>query len=107
MTQNYDLRDAARQLRQVAPSSPGSRGRPPQENGERLATIARGTDEQLRLSWAEYNGANFLNLRVWKRIEDGWWPERGKGLTVRMNELADFAEGVAAAMDAARKNKAG
>ena len=95
-----DLRGAASRLRnKTAPERP--RAGPPEENGVRLATIARGEDEELRLSWSEYNGRNFLNVRIWKRREDGWWPEKGKGMTVRLRELADFAEGVAKAVDMA------
>ena len=95
-----DLRGAAARLREkTVPER--QRGAPPEENGVRLATIRRSEDEELRLAWAEYNGAHFLNIRLWKRFELGWWPEKGKGLTVRRRELAGFAEGVAKAVDMA------
>jgi hypothetical protein len=96
-----DLRDTASRLREkMQPER--AKSVPPEENGVRLATIARGEDEELRLSWAEYNGRPFLNIRVWKKAEDGtWWPEKGKGLTVRVRELPDFAEGMAKAMELA------
>ena len=56
----------------------------PVENGERLVTIARNDNDELRLNWAEYNGHNFLNVRVWTQSDDGqWFPHRDKGLTVR------------------------
>jgi len=67
----------------------------PVENGERLATIPRRGGDELRLSWAEYNGHNFLNVRVWhKGDNDNWFPYPEKGLTVRLAELDDFAEGI-------------
>ncbi len=96
-----DLRQAAGRLRtQLRPSD-----RPrtaPEENGERLATIPRSEGEELRLNWSEYNGHHFLNIRLWAQGDDGtWWPQKDKGLTVRVRELADFAEGVAAAVDRA------
>jgi hypothetical protein len=48
-------------------------------------------------------GRNFLSLRVWNRREGGWWPDKEKGLTVRLRELADFADGVAKAVELAAK----
>jgi len=56
----------------------------PVENGERLATIPRRDGDELRLSWAEYNGHNFLNVRVWHKDDNGTsFPYRDKGLTPR------------------------
>lgn len=93
-----ELSQAAARLREKLAPEPKRTG-PPEENGARLATIKRGDDEELRLSWAQYNGRNFLNIRVWKKGEDGaWWPEKSKGMTVRVRELADFADGVGMAV---------
>lgn len=76
---------------------------PPADTGKRLATIQRGDDEELRVSWAEYEGRPFLSLRVWKRDRSGsWWPDKARGLTVRVRELAAFVEGVAAAVGEAK-----
>jgi hypothetical protein len=96
------LRDAADALRQKTAPKTSDR-KPPEENGIRLATIPRGEDEELRLSWAEYNGRNFLNIRMWHRQESGWWPDKSKGMTVRVHELPDFAEGIAQAIDKAKE----
>jgi len=75
----------------------------PVENGERLATIPRRDGDELRLSWAEYNGHNFLNVRVWHKDDNGTsFPYRDKGLTVRLAELDDFAEGIQKALTMAR-----
>jgi len=74
----------------------------PVENGERLVTIQRHEGDELRLNWAEYNGHHFLNIRVWTQGDDGQlFPHRDKGLTVRVAELADFAEGVEMALQRA------
>ena len=96
-----DLRQAAGQLRtQLHPTDQPRSA--PEENGERLATISRSEGEELRLNWSEFNGHHFLNLRIWAQGDDGaWWPQKDKGLTVRIRELADFAEGVAVALDRA------
>lgn len=96
------LREAAGRLQ--ARQSPERA--PPEENGERLVTIQRGEDEEVRLSWATYNGRPFLNVRVWKKDDAGaWWPEKSKGLSVRVKELPAFAEGLAQAMDRAIKER--
>ena len=88
-----NLRTGAERLRSQL--SPGA-GKPPEENGVRLATIKRGSDEELRLSWAEYNNRHFVNIRIWQRLDEGWWsPKKDTGLTVRLHELAAFADGIA------------
>lgn len=84
-----------------------ARRAPPEENGVRLATIPRSDDEELRLSWAEYNGRHFLNVRMWTKSGEGWFPQKDKGLTVRLHELADFADGIAKAVDLASQGGRG
>jgi len=96
-----NLRASAQGLRQAYPQRPAASA--PVDTGKRLATIPRGDAEELRVSWAEYEGRPFLSLRVWKKDSSGsWWPDKAKGLTVRVRELADFVDGVAAAVDEAR-----
>lgn len=97
----FDLRAVAERLRKMPKKAGQQRSGPPEENGVRLATIPRSDGEELRLSWAEYNGRHFLNVRIWTKGDGGWWPDKTKGLTVRVRELADFAEGVAKAVDMA------
>lgn len=73
---------------------------PPVDTGERLATIRRSDSEELRVSWAEYEGHHFLSLRMWTQDIDGdWWPDKTKGCTVRPRDLPAFAEGIAKALD--------
>jgi len=55
----------------------------PVENGERLATIPRRDGDELRLSWAEYNGHNFLNVRVWHKDDFGVGQPKKNGASGR------------------------
>jgi len=76
--------------------------RAPEENGVRLATIPRRDGDELRVNWSEYQGHNFVNLRVWREGSEGqWYPVKEMGLTIRRAELADFAEGVGKAVELA------
>jgi hypothetical protein len=69
----------------------------PQESGERVATFARHGGEELRVNLAEYEGHPYLSLRVWAPGTDGQlWPVRGKGLSVKLREVASLAEVLAA-----------
>jgi hypothetical protein len=64
----------------------------PQESGERVATFTRHGGEELRVNLAEYEGHPYLSLRVWAPGQDGQlWPVRGKGLTVKLREVAGLA----------------
>ena len=96
-----DLRASAAALRTQQATAMAPR-LAPEERGERLATIARGEDEQLRLAWDEFNGAPYLSIRVWRSENGTWWPDKTKGCSVRVRELGDFAEGIAAAIDRAQ-----
>jgi hypothetical protein len=103
MSTGRDLRATVAQLRagnaMFAPK-PGDPRTAPVDTGERLATLERSDSEQVRVSWAEYEGKPFLSIRLWTRGADGqWWPDKTKGITVRVRELATFAEGVAAALE--------
>jgi hypothetical protein len=66
---------------------------PPQETGERLLTFPRPDGAELRVSLDEFNGHNFISLRVWEPARDGsgvMWPTK-KGVTVRLRECGDLA----------------
>lgn len=67
---------------------------PPAETGRRLAAFPRNRgEEELRVNLAEFNGHEYLSLRVWSRGSDGnWWPVRGKGVSVRLSEIGELAE---------------
>jgi hypothetical protein len=60
---------------------------PPDDLGERLATISRGRDEELRVRLKEYEGHPFISLEKWQRDGQGrWWPQKGS-VSVRTKEL--------------------
>jgi hypothetical protein len=67
---------------------------------EVLATLRRGHREELRVSLAEYEGHPFVSIRVWAPGQDGrLYPVRGKGVSVRVRELADVADALRLAAD--------
>lgn len=66
----------------------------PPDKGLVLAEIERGAEGSLVLAWATYEGKPYLNLRVWSR--DGW-PQRGKGVSIRLRELEPLLRGLLAA----------
>jgi Transcriptional Coactivator p15 (PC4) len=98
-----DLRSRAQSLRGMLPSRRDSRP-PPEENGQRLATINRGKGEELRVNWSTYEGKPFLSIRQWNQNDDGqWWPDKARGVTIRIRELSDFAEALSQALDLAQE----
>jgi hypothetical protein len=106
MSTTDDLRGRAARLRGQLPPPPNG-GHPPEDTGRRLATCPRGHGEELRISWCEYEGNPYLNLRIWKRdqFQRGWWPDK-RGLAIRVRELPDLAEALAAALDLAAEHRA-
>jgi hypothetical protein len=100
-----DLRDRAQQLREQLPRRRG--GAPPEERGRRLATLARGKGEEIRISWDSYEGRPYLSLRLWSQDDGGgWWPTK-VGFTVRIRELPDVAAAIAEALDLAEEHLGG
>ena len=97
-----DLRTRADRLRRAIP--PQRRAEPPKENGERLATIDRSHEEQIRINWCTYEGKPYVSIRLWTRSRDGsWWPDGKRGLSIRIREIADLAEAVAECIDRAER----
>jgi len=94
-----NLNSLAARLRDF--QAPLNTRRAPEENGVRLATIPRRDGDELRVNWSEYKDHNFVNLRVWREGSEGWFPVKEMGLTIRLAELADFAEGIGKAVELA------
>ena len=67
----------------------------------RLATLRRGRDGELRLTWEENQGSPFFRFRVWAWSEWGLSPTR-KSVTIRAKELPDLLEGLLAAAEELR-----
>lgn len=90
-----------RNPRYPAPEAPARDDRqgPPEDRGERLATLPRGQGEELRVSLDEYEGRPYISLRVWAIGQDGsWWPTK-KGCSVRIREITDVAQALMRAND--------
>jgi hypothetical protein len=72
----------------------------PSDDGVKLGTVSRGADKELRIRAKEFNGHPFIDVREWSRqaADQDWWPVKGRGVTIKMREVAD----VIAALEAAR-----
>ena len=54
-----------------------------------IVVVPRGNASQLRISFDEYKNRKYLSLRVWNKLETGWYPDGRKGVTVRLGEIKD------------------
>jgi hypothetical protein len=72
----------------------------PTDDGVKLGTVLRGPDKELRIRAKEFNGHPFIDVREWSRqaADQAWWPVKGRGVTIKLREVAD----VIAALEAAR-----
>lgn len=98
-----DLRSKANALRGAL----GADRKPPEDTGERLATIPRDDGSEVRISWASYEGKPYLAIQRWRPGVGGFWPDREQRMTVRLRELSTFAEGLALALDKAEAHAKG
>jgi len=74
---------------------------PPEDDGRQLAAIPRGDGrEELRVTLKAYNGHPYLAVRLWARDDRGWWPQKGKGVSIRMAEIATVMDALQAAIGA-------
>ena len=69
---------------------------PPEPSGRLLLAIerpARGKDPagEVRVSLDSWQGHDYLSIRLWTRGNDGFWPSKTKGITVRLSECEDMA----------------
>jgi hypothetical protein len=95
------LAEEAEELRTLCGSQPP---KGPRDNGKRLMVIQRGDNEQLRLVWSAYDGHPYLNISLWRLDNLGAFrPVGEKTMSVRMSELADFADGVQQAIELAKE----
>ena len=70
------------------------------DDGRKLATINRGANRELRIRWREFKGHYFLDLREWSvnPKNSQWWPEKGKGITIKARELKNVASAISEAV---------
>jgi hypothetical protein len=101
-----ELRRSAQGFRSRHPAR--DRASPPEEQGRRLVTLKRPKDRaEIRLTWSEYEGSPYLNIRVWAEGHDGQlWPQKERGFSIRLRELPDVAEAIAEAMTLADQHMA-
>ena len=101
MSTAQDLRDRASRLRQVLP--PRTRATPPVDSGTRIGTIRRSATEEIRVSWNEYEGKPFINIRLWREADDGsgFWPDSRRGISIRIRELAQLGVAIADCLEQA------
>lgn len=101
-----DLRQRAQSFRSRLPER--RTATPPPEQGRRLAMIPRPKDdEEIRISWAEYEGHPYLAIRFWRKGDDGqFWPDKHRGFSVRLRELPDVAEAIGEALELADRHLA-
>jgi Transcriptional Coactivator p15 (PC4) len=63
----------------------------PTDDGVKLGTLSRGPDTELRIRAKEFKGHRFIDVREWSRTaaDQDWWPVKGRGVTIKLRELAD------------------
>lgn len=77
---------------------------PPRESGKRLGTIPRGEDSEIRVTWDVWERRPFLSIRLWNRGSDGnLYPDKARGIAIRVRELPAFAEAISLALDEAEQ----
>jgi len=71
-------------------------GEPLQDEGVKIATLNRGPNRELRIRWKQFKGHNYLDVREWSvnPMNSQWWPVKGKGVTIKPQELAEVAAAI-------------
>lgn len=89
-------------VRSAAPS-PTPQAQAPIPTGRTLAQIPRGSTEELRVALDEFAGHRYVALRLWRldRRSGEWWPVKGKGVSIRLGELAEVVEALEIAANVA------
>ena len=96
--------------KQALPATEAATVEPPKEQGEKLASFPRtnrdGAEEELRLVLDQFNGNDFISLRVWTqdRTSGAWWPSK-RGCSIRLGEIDGIRDGLAQAQRLADKRR--
>lgn len=66
-----------------------------------LARVVRDDGTELRVSVHRYEGRPFVRVAPWQRRGEGapWWPVKGRGVTVKVREVAHVVVGLARALE--------
>ncbi len=77
-------------------------GASPPDPGELLAEVDRPDGTRLRVAWRTLEGRPFVTVAVWEPgAHGGWWPVKGKQVTVRVGELGPVLEALILAAEKA------
>jgi hypothetical protein len=78
---------------------------PAPEKGILLLELARRREDGiLRVSWCALEaGERFLQVRLWKRDNDGVLRPTRRGSVIRFREMPEFGEAIAKALDLAQE----
>jgi hypothetical protein len=78
------------------------------DDGVKLATIPRGPNRELRIRWREFKAHHFVDLRQWSvnPWNRQWWPDKGKGITVKARELEQVLDALKEAREFAASRAA-
>ena len=77
-------------------------GATPPDPGELLAEVDRPDGTRLRVAWRTLEGRPFVTVAVWEPgAHGGWWPVKGKQVSVRRAELGAVLEGLILAAEKA------
>ena len=91
----------------ISPSHPDppKQSQAPNDDGVSLGTFARGDGrDELRVTAKSYEGHPYVSVRVWSRDDNGeYWPAKGKGVSIRLAEVAGVIEALRGATDKAVK----
>ena len=71
------------------------------DDGERLATIERGPNVELRFTLKKFKGHRFIRLQQWEADPHNsqWWPSKGKGFSIKARELDAIGADLIEAME--------
>lgn len=72
---------------------------------ELIATVQKNRQEEIRVSFSEFNGHQLLNLRVWFEADDGNMRPGKAGLAFKIDKLPDFADAISLALEKARSQR--
>jgi hypothetical protein len=81
-------------------SEPQTAQTSPVDEGVVLVTLSRGPDLELRIRAKAFKGHRFIDVREWSRkaADQAWWPVRGRGVSIKVRELAQVIEALQAAL---------